>query len=79
MPLINIIECDECGKRISIDQETPGAEFIIEHTDAKGEKIFHCGEGCMKIWAAKYTSPYKRPEPAEFIPLDAILPGTREN
>ena len=79
MPLINIIECDECKKQIPIDKEIEDAAFILQTTDANGEKVFHCDIDCHRKWAAKYESPYKRPQPAEFIPLDAILPGSGAN
>lgn len=79
MGLKNTIECDECAKEIPIDKENDDAVFILQTTDANGEKVFHCGIACHRQWAAKYQSPYARPKPAEFIPLDAILPGTGAN
>jgi hypothetical protein len=79
MPLKNIIVCDACAKEIPIDRENEDASLILQTTDANGEKVFHCGIVCHRVWANKYESPYARPKAAEFIPLDAILSGAREN
>jgi hypothetical protein len=76
MPITTIVGCDECKTtKIEIgDGETPGAEEILQVTDANGVKLFFCGIECLRTWAKKYECPYKRPtpEPGE---LDTILPG----
>ena len=81
MPITTIIGCDcGCAGKITLGEgETPDAEEILEVTDANRVKSFFLTADCLRRWATKYVCPYKRPEPAEFIPLDAILPGTREN
>jgi hypothetical protein len=81
MPLLNTIICD-CGCQGLLElggpseQDVSGAEFLLEVTDANRKKFFFLNENCFKKWAAKYISPYKRPE---YVPLDAILPGEKAN
>ena len=84
MPLLNTVLCDcGCDKELflggSKDKDIPGADEILQVTDANSERFFFLNADCLRRFAAKYESPYKRPEPAEFIPLDAILPGAKTN
>lgn len=84
MPLLNKVVCD-CGCRGELDlggQEdinVPGADEILQVTDANSKRFFFLNADCARKWFAKYVSPYKRPEPTQFIPLDAILPGEKAN
>jgi hypothetical protein len=84
MPLFNKIVCD-CGCCGELDLGGPedtnvkGADEILQITDANSQKFWFLNANCLRTWAAKYESPYKRPEPAQFIPMDAILPGEKAN
>ena len=84
MPLLNTVRCDcGCNGVLELggpkDTDVPGADELLQVTDANREVFFFLTADCMRRWAAKYESPYKRPEPAAFIPLDAILPGAKTN
>ena len=84
MPLLNTVKCDcGCGGTLELggqeDTNVPGADEILQVTDANTKRFFFLNAACLRTWEAKYVSPYKRPEPAAFIPLDAILPGTKAN
>ena len=79
-----IVQCDcGCGSKLDLggpdEKEVQGADELLEITDANRKKYFFLTADCLRKWAAKYVSPYKRPEPTEFIPLDAILPGSKAN
>ena len=84
MPLLNTVLCD-CGCKGELglggpeDQNVPGADELLQLTDANGKKFWFLTAECGRRWFATYQSPYKRPEPAAFIPLDAILPGAKTN
>ena len=82
MPRTTIVRCDgkDCTQSCEIKEEADNAVFeIIQVIDAMGKSVWFCGISCLRTWAAKYESPYKRPEPVAFIPLDAILPGAKTN
>ena len=84
MPLLNTVRCDcGCDRTLELggqnDKDVPGAEEMLQITDANSQRFFFLTIDCLRKWAAKYESPYKRPQPAEFIPLDAILPGSGAN
>lgn len=77
MPLVTIIECDGCKKRLEIleNQETPGAEEVLSLTDAMGKKIFFCSKMCCQKWLEKYTCPYKDKPSQNKGRADDFLPG----
>jgi len=84
MPLLNTVHCD-CGCKGILelggpdDTNVKGADELLQVTDANSKRLFFLTADCLRRWAAKYESPYKRPEPAQFIPMDAILPGEKAN
>lgn len=77
MPMTTIIECDVCRKEFKIKDhaETPGAEEILQITDAMTKKYFFCTVSCLLKWLEKYKCPYKEePSPLKGD-IDEFLPG----
>lgn len=80
MPILTTVVCDQCKKRIEIGEaDSEDAAYILQVTDANAAKTFFCGINCLRQWAIKYDSPYKRPQAADYIPVDAILPEGKTN
>ena len=84
MPLLSTVLCDcGCNGKLELggpdDTNIQGADEILQVTDANSKRFIFLTAACLRTWAAEYESPYKRPEPAAFIPLDAILPGAKTN
>jgi len=77
MPIVTIIQCDCCGKRIEIfeNKETPGAEEVLNVIDAMSKKLFFCTIECLRKWAAKYVCPYKESPRSVVGEADEFLPG----
>ena len=57
------------------DAAVPKADEILQVTDANSKRFMFLNADCLRRWATKYESPYKRPEPTKFVSLDSILPG----
>lgn len=76
MPIVTIIECDVCRKRIEIleDKETPGAEEVLNIIDAMSKRLFFCTLDCLKKWAEKYSCPYRGSKEVKGK-ADDYLPG----
>ena len=73
-----IIVCDcGCKKEMEIgDAPVPGAEQIIQITDAMQEKKMFITTECFKKFAAAYKCPYPPQVPAAPVgDLDSMLPG----
>lgn len=77
MPIVTIIECDVCHKRFEIqdNEETPGAEEILQITDAMTKKKFFCTIKCLDKWREKYVCPYKNEPKTVKGSADEYLPG----
>lgn len=77
MPIVTIIECDVCHKRFEIkdNEETLGAEEILQITDAMTKKKFFCTLPCLDKWREKYVCPYKNKTKPVKGTADEYLPG----
>lgn len=71
-----IIDCD-CGCKQSLELgegDTPGAEQMLQITDAMSRKYFFLNKACLVKWLEKYECPYPRHEkPAgDDVPPEAM-------
>lgn len=76
MPNITVIICDcGCNQRLEIaDRDVPGAEKMLQITDAMGKRFWFMDVECLRKWLTTYKCPYMPTKVVEDS-ADSFLPG----